>query len=95
MAKEKEQAQPQCAVTGCGQPAVAEVILYDVYPHDGTIFFERDYTCPFICNKHLIENEAGAKGTRQNRGVVSYPHTNKHGAQGFTIYQPLEEWTRK
>jgi hypothetical protein len=36
-----------CAVRGCEEEAVVEVILYDVYWWRNTFFFERDHTCPF------------------------------------------------
>lgn len=86
--KERSSEIEKCSVKGCDRKAVAEVILYDVYS-DGELFFEQDRTCPFICAKHLIENEEGAKGERKPRGMVAYPHTNQHVAQGFTIYRPL------
>jgi len=79
---------PKCAVAGCQSDATAEVILYDVY-HDGSVLFQRDETCPYICAKHLVQNEAEAAGVREPRGIVEYPHSNRHGAQGFTIYKPL------
>ena len=55
------------------------------------MFSERDITCPFLCGEHMIENEEGAKGDRRPRGITHYPHTNQHGAQGFTIYKPISE----
>ncbi len=80
-----------CAVGGCNREAEYEVILYDFYPADGTVFFETDLTCPAICRSHAIENEAGANGVRQPRGAVVYPYTNRNRAQGFTIYRPISE----
>jgi hypothetical protein len=77
-----------CSVTGCGDAAAVEVRLYDVYP-DGTLFDERDNTCPFLCSRHLVENENGANGVRKPRGIMRYPHSNRHFAQGFTIYRRL------
>ncbi len=79
---------PECCVEGCAEEATAEVILYDVYT-SGEVFFERDNTCSFLCTAHLIENERKAAGERKPRGHVNYPFTNRHGAQGFTIYRPL------
>jgi len=81
-------ADSKWSVDGCGQPAAVEVRLYDVYP-DGTIFDERDYTCPFLCPEHLRDKELKAQGERKPRGFVRYPYTNQHGAQGFTIYRPI------
>lgn len=80
-----------CAVSGCSQKAEYEVILYDFYPTDGAVFFEQDFTCPFICRVHAIENEARAKGVRQPRGFVEYPYSNRHRGHGFTIYRPVSE----
>ena len=80
----------QCSVKGCTQKADYRVILYDVYMDEQEVFFEQDSTCPFLCASHMAENERRAKGVREPRGDVAYPYTNQHGAQGFTIYQPLD-----
>ncbi len=82
--------KPKCVVKGCKRRAVVEVILYDVYPVEKTVFFERDHTCPYLCTDHMAENEAGADGVRKPRGYVVYPFSNKDSAQGFTIYRPLD-----
>ena len=81
----------RCCVEGCDRPAEFEVILYDFYPyHPGEpVFFEQDFTCPYICAQHAIANETYAKGVREPRGFVEYPYTNQHRAQGFTVYRPL------
>jgi hypothetical protein len=82
-----------CSVPNCGRPAVYEAFLYDVYTDRGNdqVFHEEDYTCRFLCSEHMIENEEQSRGERKPRGYVKYPHTNREGAQGFTIYYPLEE----
>ena len=82
----------QCSVKNCTRKADYRVILYDVYlyPHQEEVFFEQDTTCPFLCTAHMAENERQAKGVRQPRGETSYLYTNQQGAQGFTIYQPLD-----
>ncbi len=82
-----------CSVKDCGSPAEFEVYLYDYYPlpWDDDEFFQQDYTCPFLCRKHMEENEERAKGVRQPRGFVTYPFTNQHGAQGYSKYAPLSE----
>jgi hypothetical protein len=82
--------QTNCAVQGCKTNAIVEVILYDVYLAEQHVFSERDFTCPFLCATHMVENEQGARGVRKPRGVVEYPFTNKERAQGFTIYRPLD-----
>jgi hypothetical protein len=79
-----------CSVKGCQRKAEYRVILYDAYVEMEDIFFEQDYTCPFICRYHMAENERQAKGERKPRGDVLYPYTNRKEAPGFTIFQPLE-----
>jgi hypothetical protein len=77
-----------CSVSDCKANADYEVVLYDFYP-DGTVFFGRDYSCPFICAAHAAMNEKGVQGERKPRGLVRYPFTNRNGGQGFCIYRPL------
>lgn len=79
----------QCAVEGCKRRATVEVILYDVYPMERSVFFQQDFTCPYLCDRHMVENETRSEGIRKPRGMVRYPFTNKHWAQGFTIYRAL------
>lgn len=86
MKKERQ----KCSVRECGNDASVEVILFDVYTHNGTVFSEQDFTCSYLCPDHIIENEKSAKGERRPRGVVQYAYTNAHSAQGFTVYKPLE-----
>ena len=81
---------PKCCAPACDKEAGYEVILYDIYLDGGGVFFEQDYTCPFLCEAHVLLNEAGAEGVRRPRGHVTYPYTNRHRAQGFTIYKPIE-----
>ena len=81
----------KCNIHGCKKPAEYEVILYDVYLYDEHVFFERDFTCPFLCGEHMAENETYAAGTRDPRGYVRYPYSNQEGALGFTIYRPLND----
>jgi hypothetical protein len=54
------------------------------------VFLERDFTCPYLCGRHMAQNEAGVGGVREPRRVVTYPYTNQNAAQGFTIYRPLD-----
>ena len=84
-------ADEKCSVNGCNEDAVNEVFLYDFYPNDtGKAFIEQDFTCPFICKAHTIENEATGRGKREPRGFVEYKYTNQNGAQGYTIYKSLD-----
>jgi hypothetical protein len=81
-----------CSVPGCVNHADFEVFLYDYYsPPINEEFFKQDYTCPFICESHMIENEQKAIGLRKPRGIVTYPYTNRHFAQGYTKYQPISK----
>jgi len=86
-----------CSVDGCEREAAVKVILYDVYLYyaDGGVFFEQDFTCPFLCAEHMSENESQAKGVREPRGFVKYPYTNRNRALGFTIYFPLDKEEQK
>ena len=54
-------------------------------------FYEQDFTCPFLCVEHMRENEVKANGERRPRGVVHYPFSNQHAAQGYTKYVPVSE----
>jgi hypothetical protein len=78
-----------CSVMLCERDAAVEVIMYDVCPN-GEVFFEVDPTCPYLCAFHLLENEQGAVGTRKPRGAIRYPHTNRSGLRGFSIYRPVK-----
>lgn len=80
----------KCCVEGCTNLADYEVVLYDYYPNLDETFCEQDFTCPFLCQKHLDENEKGAKGFKRPREVMIYPYTNKHNAQGHSRYYTLK-----
>lgn len=81
----------RCRAPGCENEATVEVRLYDVYlqEEEELIFDEQDDTCPFLCGPHVRENEMNAVGERKPRGSVRYRYSNRHGAQGFTIYRSL------
>lgn len=81
----------KCCAPGCISPAEFEVYLWDFYAYFNEEFFEQDFTCPFLCQNHMEENERRAEGERVPRGLVSYPFTNKNFAQGFTKYRPIKE----
>ncbi|MFJ1470124.1 hypothetical protein [Massilia orientalis] len=82
-----------CAVHGCTRDAAVEVRLFDLYERtDGVrIFDQQDYTCPYLCDEHVAENERGAIGTRAPRDITQYPFSNQHRAQGVTTYRPVEK----
>lgn len=80
-----------CSVPNCKNLADYEVVLYDFYAYMNQTFYEQDYTCPFICQNHLDENEQLSKGERRPRGSVRYPFTNRHYAQGYSKYNPIKE----
>jgi hypothetical protein len=50
----------RCGVEGCANLPAYEVILYDIYLDSGEVFFEQDLTCPYLCSRHMIENERQA-----------------------------------
>ncbi len=54
-----------CAVDNCTNQAVVEVFLYDDYScyNDGE-FLASDFTCPYLCKEHWLENEQKAKSPR-------------------------------
>jgi restriction endonuclease Mrr len=83
----------KCSVGNCQNNAEFEVILYDFYDFydEPETFYEQDYTCPFLCQKHLDINEKNADGERRPRGMVYYPYTNRHNAQGYSKYKPIKE----
>lgn len=84
--------ESRCCVDGCKNAADYEVYLYDYYSHQPPEeFYEQDYTCPFICEAHMRENEARIIGERKPRASLSYPFTNQHNAQGFTKYAAISE----
>ncbi|MBI2426895.1 MAG: hypothetical protein HYV34_03525 [Candidatus Kerfeldbacteria bacterium] len=67
------------------------MILYDYYIQLGEVFFKQDFTCPWLCQQHVDENERRARGDRKPRGITHYPHTNREGAQGMSLYFPINE----
>jgi len=38
-----------------------------------------------------LKNSRKGPAMRRPRGLVHYPYSNRHGAQGFTIYRPLSQ----
>lgn len=89
--------ETKCSVDECANKADYIVFLYDQY-NDSSTFFEQDFTCPFLCEVHLQENErgignAGVGERRFPRSHYHYPHSNRHDAQGYTKYAPLERIT--
>jgi len=85
----------KCCAPTCTRMAEFEVFLYDVYRHNNEEFYEQDYTCPFLCEEHMRQNEVLAVGNRVPRGYVRYPYSNQHGAQGYTKYSALDEAYRE
>jgi hypothetical protein len=73
--------KPKCQAPGCKKDADYEVILYDVYV-SGEVFFERDFTCPFLCEKHVAENE---------RGAETYADKKSEGAEFLANVKDLME----
>jgi len=90
--------ESKCCADDCDNDADYIILLYDHY-YNGSVFFEQDFTCPFLCEKHMQENESGVGNTggvgklRYPRGVNSYPYSNRHRAQGYTKYLPIDKET--
>lgn len=96
----------KCSVGDCKEAADYDVIFYDVYlyPISTDVFYKRHESCPFLCHKHMAENEQHAipelpsevvlpvtmeaRRLREYRGHVRYPHA-RSGGEGFCIYKPL------
>ena len=90
---------PTCSITDCTARADYEVIFYDVYLHKPghvDVFYVPHNKYPYICQKHLSENEQGAEnnltdpGLRKYRAHIEYPNTPSMG-NGFVIYRPLQQ----
>ncbi|WP_052310870.1 restriction endonuclease [Paenibacillus sp. Aloe-11] len=81
-----------CSVKGCTQTADYKVYLYDYYaPPLNKEFMEQDFTCPYLCQAHMYENEENAIGEKKPQGKVKYLYSNKKQAQGFTKYIPINK----
>ena len=65
----------KCSVSGCSNHADYKVFLRSIG------FYEKDNTCPFICDKHKKEDE-------QHDGELPL-HTNKCLARCRTIYEKI------
>jgi len=90
---EKLKPKTKCSVENCSNDPDYLILLYDHYSN-GNIFVEQDYTCPFLCEEHMQENERGIgnKGIgdlRYPRSVNYYPYSNQNCAQGYTRYFPI------
>lgn len=79
----------RCSVEGCPNLAAYRVMLYDLDPAEGAVRFDADETCPSLCLEHVLDNEQGARGERGLHAVVAYPHTNRDGRPGVTVYLDL------
>ncbi|MEQ7050725.1 restriction endonuclease [Paenibacillaceae sp. P-4] len=81
-----------CSVDACSEIADYEVFLYDYYaPPINQEFMAQDFTCPYLCEHHMNENEKHSKGKKVPRGSVIYPYTNKNQAQGYSKYIPINK----
>lgn len=83
----------RCSVPGCGALAACTVAHVDHYPRatygwQACWFYEQDQYTPFLCDRHLAENQYRGKvyGLRQ---ASEYPYTNQCGAAGWSEYLPL------
>ena len=83
--------KPICSVSDCRKVAVCKVFRQDFDIAGGEPICDPDDSCPYLCREHLTENEQQAKGIRNLRGLVTYPHTNKLKLKGVSIYMPLKQ----
>jgi hypothetical protein len=79
----------RCSVDGCPSLADYQVMLYDFDPAEGAIRFGADETCPYLCREHAAENEQHAHGERGTHARITYPHSNRDGVPGLSIYLDL------
>jgi hypothetical protein len=89
------QKSPLCAAPGCISTATYTVHLIDRYagapPGTFDDYDEPDITCPYLCDLHKGENEAGARFVDECAGREwwRYPFTNRHGTSGRSAYRGL------
>lgn len=79
----------RCSVEGCPSLAAYRVLHYDFDPVGGAVRFGPDETCPYLCLEHAVDNEAHARGERGTHVRVVYPHTNRDGEHGLSVYLDL------
>jgi hypothetical protein len=79
----------RCSVEGCPSLAAYRVLLYDFDYVGGAVRFTPDETCPYLCLEHAADNEQHARGERGTHASVAYPHTNRGGERGLSIYLDL------
>jgi restriction endonuclease Mrr len=80
----------RCSVEGCRAIAGYQVFHVRTTSYPDEVIESEDPNCPYLCEKHMQENENNAVGTRAyHHGCrVSYPYTSKSG-YGFSTYEPL------
>lgn len=83
--------KPICSVSGCRNVAACEVFRQNMDLPAGECRCDRDDSCPYLCRKHITENERLAKGVREQKGRVIYPYTNQRKLMGFSVYMPLKD----
>lgn len=79
----------RCSVEGCPNLAPYRVLLYAFDPVGGSVRLGPDETCPYLCLEHAADNEHHAHGARGTHEQVTYPHTNRDGRRGLTVYLDL------
>ena len=84
--------QQNCAVPGCNRSADYRVMHGHCTEYPDEVLFGNDTSCPFLCDYHMRENEAGAVGFKgfNSRTRVTYPYTKRHQAGGWSEYEPLK-----
>jgi len=83
----------KCSVDGCSAPADYKVMEFRVTDYPDEVLDMQDNHCPYICERHMQENESQATGvnTRSAGTKISYPYTHRWWTYGWTEYEPLED----
>lgn len=79
----------KCSVEGCNHISEYATFFVKEYKY-GAISYDVDDTCPYLCLKHMKENEESSSGNRKAETVVHYKFTNKNNQIGYTKYFKLE-----
>ncbi|MCY6483854.1 P-loop NTPase fold protein [Clostridium aestuarii] len=79
----------KCSVEGCNHIAEYATFLFKEYKY-GVTSYCIDNTCPYLCSRHMKDNEESCIGNREPEITVKYKYTNKNNMVGYTKYFKLE-----
>ena len=70
---------------------MVEVYWCDQYKLDNSMYRESCAQCQYLCQNHLLLNEAGRVGKVEPRGITAYPFVNRGAIdQGWCEYEWLD-----